>query len=111
VYGDGTARRDFTYIDDIIQGILASLEYNLERFDVFNLGESDTIELRQMIAELETVLGRAATINSLPPVPGDMLATYADVSKARRLLGYTPKTRFREGLRKFVEWYLHTQTI
>ena len=111
VYGDGTARRDFTYIDDIIQGILGSLEYNLELFDVFNLGESDTIEVRQMIAELEAVLGRTATIHSLPPMPGDMLATYADVSKARRLLGYTPKTRFQEGLPKFVDWYLRTQTI
>jgi UDP-glucuronate 4-epimerase len=111
LYGDGTARRDFTYIDDIIQGILSSLEYNLELFDVFNLGESDTIEVRQMIAELETVLGRTAIINSLPAAPGDMLATYADVSKARQLLGYTPKTRFQEGLPKFVEWYLRTQSI
>jgi len=75
------------------------------------LGESDTIELRQMIAELEAVLGRIAIIHPLPPVPGDMPATYADVSKARRLLGYTPKTRIREGLRKFIEWYLRSQAV
>jgi UDP-glucuronate 4-epimerase len=111
VYGDGTARRDFTYIDDIIQGIVSSLEYDQELFDVFNLGESDTIELRQMIAELEAVLGRIAIINPLPPVPGDMPVTYADVSKAGRLLGYAPKTRIREGLRKFIEWYLRSQAI
>src|SRR6516225_5007458 len=111
LYGDGTARRDFTYIDDIIQGIVASLEYDRELFDIFNLGESDTIELRQMIAELEAVLGRIAIIHPLPPVPGDMPATYADVSKARRLLGYTPKTRIREGLRKFIEWYLRSQVV
>jgi len=106
VYGDGTARRDFTYIDDIIQGILASLEYDRAPFDVFNLGENDTIEVRQMIAEIEAALGRTATISFLPPVPGDMPLTYADVTKARHLLGYVPKTRIREGVRKFVEWYL-----
>jgi UDP-glucuronate 4-epimerase len=111
VYGDGAARRDFTYIDDIIQGIVASLEYDQARFDVFNLGESETIELRQMIAEIEEGLGKTATINWLPPIPGDMPLTYADVSKARQLLGYAPKTRIREGVRKFIEWYLRTQAI
>ena len=109
LYGDGTARRDFTYIDDIIQGVLAALEYDREPFDIFNLGESETIEMRQMISDLEATLGRTATVNSLPAVRGDMPLTYADVSKARRLLGYTPKTRFREGIRKFVEWYSGTQ--
>jgi UDP-glucuronate 4-epimerase len=106
VYGDGTARRDFTYIDDIIQGILASLEYDQTSFEVFNLGESDTVEVRQMITEIEMALGRSAIINFLPPVPGDMPLTYADISKARKLLGYLPQTRIREGVRKFVEWYL-----
>jgi UDP-glucuronate 4-epimerase len=106
VYGDGTARRDFTYIDDIIQGILASLDYEQAPFDVFNLGESDTVEVRQIITDIEAALGRSAFINLLPPVPGDMPLTYADVSKARQLLGYVPKTRTREGVRKFVEWYL-----
>jgi UDP-glucuronate 4-epimerase len=111
VYGDGDACRDFTYIDDIIQGIVASLEYDQARFDVFNLGESETIELRQMIAEIEEGLGKTAAINWLPPIPGDMPLTYADVSKARQLLGYVPKTRIREGVRKFIEWYLRTQAI
>src|SRR5262249_15634889 len=105
VYGDGTARRDFTYIDDTIQGVLASLEYGGENCDVFNLGESDTIELRHMISELESALGLGADIRYCPPVPGDMPVTYADVSKARRLLGYAPRTQFSEGVRKFVEWY------
>jgi UDP-glucuronate 4-epimerase len=106
VYGDGTARRDFTYIDDIIQGILASLEYEQAPFDIFNLGENDTVEVRKMITDIEAALGRTAIINLLPPVPGDMPLTYADISKARQLLGYVPKTRIREGVRKFVEWYL-----
>jgi UDP-glucuronate 4-epimerase len=111
VYGDGTARRDFTYIDDIIQGVMASLDHDGAPFDIFNLGESETIELRKVIAEIEGTLEKKATINRLPPVPGDMPTTYADISKARRLLGYAPATRIQSGLRKFIEWYLRAQTL
>lgn len=111
VYGDGTARRDFTYIEDIIQGVLAALAHEGALFDIFNLGESETIELRQVITEIETALGKKATINMLPPVPGDMPSTYADISKARRLLGYAPTTRIQSGLRKFIEWYLRTHAL
>jgi UDP-glucuronate 4-epimerase len=111
VYGDGSARRDFTYIEDIIQGVVASIRHDGARFDIFNLGESETIELRTVIAEIEAVLGKKAMINMLPPVPGDMPATYADISKARRLLGYAPTTRFRPGVRKFIEWYLRAQAL
>jgi UDP-glucuronate 4-epimerase len=111
VYGDGTARRDFTYIDDIVQGVLASITYNGAPFDIFNLGESETIELSEVIAEIESVLGKKATTNTLPPVPGDMQATFADISKARRLLGYAPATRIQSGLRKFIEWYLRAQAL
>jgi UDP-glucuronate 4-epimerase len=106
VYGDGTARRDFTYIEDIIQGVVASINHEGAPFDIFNLGESQPIELREVIAKIETTLEKKATINTLPPVPGDMPATYADISKARRLLGYAPTTRIQSGLRKFIEWYL-----
>jgi UDP-glucuronate 4-epimerase len=111
VYGDGTARRDFTYIEDIIQGVLASIQYEGAAFDIFNLGESETIELREVIAQIETALGQRATINTLPPVPGDMPATYADISKARRFLGYAPATRIQSGLRKFIEWYLQAHAL
>jgi UDP-glucuronate 4-epimerase len=111
VYGDGTARRDFTYIEDIIQGVIASIQYDGAPFDVFNLGESETIELSGLIAEIETVLGKKATINTLPPVPGDMPATFADISKARRLLGYAPATRIQSGVRKFIEWYLRLDAV
>ena len=111
VYGDGTARRDFTYIEDIIQGVLAALAHEGALFDIFNLGESETIELRQVIAEIEIALGKKATINMLPPVPGDMPSTYADISKARKLLGYAPATRIQSGLRKFIEWYLRTHAL
>ncbi len=111
VYGDGTARRDFTYIDDIVQGVVAALRYDGLPFDIFNLGESETIELNAVIAEIESALGRKAKINTLPAVPGDMQVTCADISKARRLLGYKPATRIQSGLRKFIEWYLREQAL
>jgi UDP-glucuronate 4-epimerase len=111
VYGDGTARRDFTYIDDIVQGVMASIEHQGALFDIFNLGESETIQLCEVIAEIEAALGKKATINLLPPVPGDMPATYADISKARRLLGYAPMTGIRAGVQKFIEWYLRLHAL
>ena len=106
LYGNGTARRDFTYIDDIIQGIRASIKYTGAPFDIFNLGESVTIELCQVIAEIERVLDKKALINLLPPVPGDMPLTCADISKAQRLLGYAPTTQIQSGIPKFIDWYL-----
>jgi len=111
VYGDGTARRDFTYIDDVIQGVLAAVHRGDTLFDIFNLGESETTELRELIVEIEAVLGKKAKINRLPPAPGDMPATCADISKARRLLGYAPATQIHSGLRKFIEWYLRAHAL
>jgi UDP-glucuronate 4-epimerase len=111
VYGDGSARRDFTYIEDIIQGVIASIKSDGAPFDIFNLGESETIELSKVIAEIESALGKKARINLLPPVPGDMPATYADISKARRVLGYAPATRIQSGVRKFIEWYLRARAL
>jgi UDP-glucuronate 4-epimerase len=109
VYGDGSARRDFTYVDDIVQGVVASIGYNAAQFDIFNLGENETIELREVITEIENALGKKATINTLAPILGDMPATHADISKAQRLLNYAPQTRIRTGVRRFVAWYLETQ--
>ena len=109
VYGDGSARRDFTYVDDIVQGVVASIGYNAAQFDIFNLGENETIELRDVIAEIEIALGKKATVNTMPPIPGDMPATHADISKARSLLNYAPKIGIRTGVRRFVAWYLETQ--
>lgn len=107
-FGDGSTRRDYTYIDDIIQGVMSALSYNGPLFDIFNLGESETIELRELIAEIERAVGRKAQINRLPEQPGDVPMTCANISKARRLLGYNPTTSFKAGLPKFVEWYLRT---
>ena len=105
-FGDGTTRRDYTYIDDIIQGTTAALKYDGPMFDVFNLGESETIQLKDLILAIEEALGKKAKINRLPEQPGDMPLTCADISKARKLLGYNPKTKFEDGLPKFVDWFL-----
>jgi UDP-glucuronate 4-epimerase len=108
-FGDGTTRRDYTYVDDIIQGTLAALDYNGPLFDIFNLGESETIQLKELITAIEEKLNKKARINRLPEQPGDMPLTCADISKARKLLGYNPQTKFRDGLPRFVEWFLQTQ--
>ena len=109
-FGDGTTRRDYTYIDDVIQGTMAALKYEGPLFDIFNLGESETIQLKNLIVAIENALGKKATINQLPEQPGDMPLTCADISKARKHLGYNPRTRLSEGLPKFVDWFVQTQT-
>lgn len=106
VFGDGTTRRDYTFIDDIIAGVRAAMDYRASRYEVVNLGESRTVELRELIALLEKELGREAVIDRQPLQPGDVPRTFADVEKARRLLGYEPRTQIEEGLRRFVEWFL-----
>jgi UDP-glucuronate 4-epimerase len=104
IYGDGTARRDFTYIDDIVQGVVAALD-KPSSFEVFNLGESATIKLTELIALIEECLGKKARPEWLPPQPGDMPVTYADISKANRLLGYSPRTPVKDGVPRFVQWF------
>ena len=103
-FGDGTTRRDYTYIDDIIQGVMASLHYEGPLFDIFNLGENETIQLKDLITAIENAVGRKAKINRLPEQAGDMPLTCADISKAKKLLGYNPTTSLAAGLPKFVEW-------
>src|SRR5213595_715564 len=105
-FGDGTTRRDYTYIEDVIQGTMAALNYDESPFDIFNLGESETIQLRDLISAIEKVLGKKAKVNRLPEQPGDMPLTCADISKARKLLGYNPATPFTDGLPRFVDWFL-----
>jgi UDP-glucuronate 4-epimerase len=109
-FGDGTTRRDYTYIDDIIQGVMAAFKYEGPLFDLFNLGESETIQLKDLIAAIEKTLGKKAKINQLPEQPGDVPLTCADISKARKLLNYNPAMPLSAGLPKFVEWFLQTQT-
>jgi UDP-glucuronate 4-epimerase len=105
VFGDGTTRRDYTYIDDIIAGVRAAIDYDQTKYEIINLGESRTVELQELIALLEKALDRNAEIDRQPPQPGDVPQTFADVTKARRLLGYDPRTQIEEGINMFVEWF------
>ena len=105
VFGDGTTRRDYTYVDDIIDGVIAAIDYDRSCYEVINLGESRTVELNELISLLEKELDSHANIDRQPPQPGDVPQTFADISKARALLGYQPKTQIEEGLHRFVEWF------
>jgi len=106
VFGDGTTRRDYTFIDDIIQGVRAAIDYDRSMHEVINLGESQTVELRRLIALLEEHLEKKAVIDCQPMQPGDVPQTFADISKAIELLNYKPQTKIDEGIKKFVEWFL-----
>src|SRR6266850_4228398 len=105
VFGDGTTRRDYTYVDDIIAGVRAAIDYDQSNYEIVNLGESRTVELRELISLLEQALDRHAEIDRQPLQPGDVSQTFADITKARRLLGYDPQTQIEEGIERFVEWF------
>ncbi|MEO6724325.1 MAG: GDP-mannose 4,6-dehydratase [Blastocatellia bacterium] len=105
IYGDGSAERDFTYIEDIMQGVLTAIDYHATPFEVINLGESHTITVNLMIELLEDALGQKAVIDRQPAQPGDMPRTHADISKAQALLGYKPTTSIEVGIKKFAEWF------
>jgi UDP-glucuronate 4-epimerase len=108
MYGDGTSQRDYTYVDDLIDGVVRAIDRDLG-YEIINLGEARTVALRELIALLENALGKKAIIKRLPPQPGDVERTYADVTKAGRLLGYQPQTPIEEGLERFVAWYREEQ--
>jgi UDP-glucuronate 4-epimerase len=103
VYGDGTMMRDFTYIDDIIDGTVAAMD-KCEGFDIYNLGESKPITVNDLITEIEKALGKKAVREYQPPQPGDVERTYADITRASRELGYNPSTNIQTGLTNFTTW-------
>ena len=104
MYGDGSSRRDYTYIDDIIDGVVASLDAEFG-FEILNLGGAETTSLGDLIRWIAAELEVDPSIEYLPDQPGDVPMTFADVSKAASLLSYSPKVPIREGLKRFVEWY------
>ncbi len=106
IFGDGTTRRDYTFIDDVIEGARAAIDYRETKYEIFNLGESQTVELKKLIELLEQSLGKRAIIEIKPLQPGDVLQTFADISKARKLLNYNPQTKIEDGIKKFVVWFL-----
>ncbi len=103
-YGDGSTARDYTYIDDALEGLMACTQKEFG-FEIFNIGESQTVTLRGLVELLETALGEKAIIDSQPAQPGDVPITYADISKARAKLGYNPKVKIETGIQKFIEWF------
>jgi len=105
IFGDGSSRRDYTYIDDIIDGVLCSLERPFG-YEIINLGESQTVALMELVTLLEKGLGKKANLEMLPDQPGDVPVTFADVSRARELLGYEPSISIEKGIEKFVEWFV-----
>ncbi|KAG8672142.1 hypothetical protein FPOAC2_05510 [Fusarium poae] len=111
LFGDGSSIRDYTYIDDIIDGIFGAIQYDDSLFEAINLGESQTIKLIDLISVLEGTLGCKALIDWRGEQAGDMPLTYADVSKAASLIGYKPKTKVQEGIVKFVAWYLNHNEV
>ena len=107
MYGDGSTSRDYTYVDDIVDGVIRSCDYvdkNEDVYEIINLGSNNPISLKDMIATIGKVLGVEPRIRQMPMQPGDVDRTYADITKAKELLGYEPKMSFEEGISKFVEW-------
>ena len=105
VFGDGSTKRDYTYIDDIVSGIIASIEYSKTPYEIINLGGGEPVTLSQMINEIENTLGKSAIIDRKSMQMGDVVKTVAGIDKARKLLGYDPKTSFRDGIAKFITWF------
>jgi UDP-glucuronate 4-epimerase len=104
-FGDGTTRRDYTYVDDIVAGVLAALARPTP-YAVYNLGESETTALADLVAMIERALGKTAVLDRQPPQPGDVKVTYADIARARAELGYAPETPIALGIPRYVAWYL-----
>jgi len=110
MFGDGSTKRDYTYIDDIIDGLVKVVDTPF-KYEVFNLGEHHTTSLRELISLIGQHLGREVQVDEKPMQPGDVLITYADVSKARELLGYNPRFSMDEGIKRFVAWYRETAAV
>jgi UDP-glucuronate 4-epimerase len=110
IFGKGDSRRDYTYVEDIVGGVLAAIAAN-PRFEILNLGESQTIALLELVEHLEAGLGMKAQLRFLPVQAGDMDITYANIARARRILGYNPQKPFKEGIRLFADWFLASRNV
>lgn len=114
MFGDGTTSRDYTYIDDIVDGIVKSCEYTIKNqnvYEILNIGNSSPVSLKEMIKTIGQSLKIEPQIKQLPMQPGDVDRTYADISKAKKLLGYEPKISFEQGIQNFVNWYKENQNL
>lgn len=111
MYGDGSTSRDYTYVDDIVQGIIAAINYDQSLFEIINLGNSYSVSLKTLVQNIEEVTGKKAKIDQQPEQAGDVPKTFADINKAKRLLNYQPNTQLKDGLKKFYDWFLKNQEI
>lgn len=105
IYGDGSTRRDYTFINDIIAGVRSAIDYSATAYEVINLGNNRPVSLMEMVGTLEDALGVRARVEFLPDQPGDVRQTWANVDKAKKILGFCPATTFSEGIRQFCEWW------
>ncbi|MBL7724402.1 MAG: GDP-mannose 4,6-dehydratase [Chitinophagaceae bacterium] len=111
MYGDGSTSRDYTFVEDTVQGIIGAINYTASDFEIINLGNNYTVSLKELIAAIEEVTGKKAVIEKHPEQPGDVPRTFADISKAKALLGYNPQTQIGEGLKKFYTWFSENKDL
>jgi len=111
MYGDGNTSRDYTFINDTVKGIVAAMKYEGADFEIINLGNNYSVSLKELISSVEKVVGKKATIEKMPEQPGDVRKTFADISKAKKLLGYEPVTKLDEGLVMFYEWFSQNKEL
>ncbi len=105
MYGDGSTSRDYTFVNDTVAGIIAAAKYDKTDFEIVNLGNNYTVSLKELIAAIEDITGKKAVIEQLPDQPGDVPKTFADISKAKKLFGYDPHTKLKDGLQEFYTWF------
>lgn len=111
MYGNGSTSRDYTYVDDIVNGIIAAIHYHQSSFEIINLGNNYTVTLKELINTIEEVTGRKAVIEQYAEQPGDVSKTFADISKAKELLGYNPQTKLKDGVKKFYDWFKDNEEL
>lgn len=111
MYGDGSTSRDYTFVEDTVQGIIGALQYDKANFDIINLGNNYTVTLKELIEAIEGITGKKAIIEQHPDQPGDVPRTFADISKAKDLLGYNPQTKLKDGLQKFHDWFVSNKEL
>jgi UDP-glucuronate 4-epimerase len=111
LYGDGSTSRDYTFIDDTVQGIRSAIDYSGSAFEIINLGNNYSVSLSELVEAIEAITGKKARIERMPEQPGDVPHTFADISKAGRLLNYHPHTKLQDGLQKFYEWFQENREL
>lgn len=111
MYGDGSTSRDYTFVNDTVQGIMGAIRYTKSDFEIINLGNNYTVSLKNLVSAIEEITGKQAKIEQHPDQPGDVPKTFADINKAKALLGYNPETQLSDGLKEFYDWFLENKAL